>query len=119
VQRWIEVFDTGFAGLGGETPERRFLGNPQIQRLLADSELLNNGLVAFGIRLSEVIKQAATPAHHHKKPAPGGVILLVRLEVLRQLANAGAQDGNLNFRGTGIVIGSAVVGNQGGFFLSG
>src|SRR5271157_4630305 len=86
--------------------------------LLADAQFLNDGFVAFGIRLSEVIEQAATPAHHHEKTPPGGVVLLMRLEMLRQFANPCAQDGNLNLRRTGIVIGSSVIGNQGGFFLS-
>src|SRR5271166_1293879 len=86
--------------------------------LLADAQFLNDGFVAFGIRLSEVIEQAATPAHHHEKTAPGGMVFLMRLEMLRQFANPCTQDGNLHFRRTGIVIGSPVVGNQGGFFLS-
>ena len=87
--------------------------------LLADAMFLNDGFVAFGIRLSEVIEQTATPAHHHEKTAPGGMVLLMRLEMLRQFANPCAQDGNLNFRGAGIVIVSPVLFNQGGFFLSG
>src|SRR5271165_1115031 len=86
--------------------------------LLADAQFLNDGFVAFGIRLSEVIEQATTLAHHHEKTAPGGMVLLMRLEMLGQFANPCAQDGNLNFRRTGIVIGSPVIGNQGGFFLS-
>ena len=80
---------------------------------------LNDGFVAFGIRLSEVIEQAATPAHHHEKTAPGGMVLLMGLEMLRQFTNPRAQDGNLNFRGASIVIVSPVLFNQSGFFLSG
>jgi hypothetical protein len=87
--------------------------------LLADAKLLNDSFVAFGVGLSEVVQQAATLADHHKKTAPGGMVLLVGLEVLGQLADPRAQDGDLNFRRSSIVIGSAVIGNQGGFFLSG
>jgi hypothetical protein len=87
--------------------------------LLADAKLLNDCFVAFGVGLSEVVEQTATLADHHEKTAPGGMVLLVGLEVLGQLANPRTQDSDLNFRGTGIVIGSAVIGNQGGFFLSG
>jgi len=86
--------------------------------LLTDAEFLNDGFVAFGIRLPQVVEQAATLAHHHEKTAPGGMVLLMRLEMLRQFANPRAQDGDLDFRRTGIVIGSPVIGNQGGFFLS-
>jgi hypothetical protein len=88
-------------------------------RLLADAKLLNNSLIAFGVGFSEVVEQAATLAHHHEKTAPGGMIFLMGFEMFRQLANPSAQDGNLNLRRTGIVIGSPVVGNQSGFFLSG
>ena len=88
------------------------------KRLFADAMFLNDGFVAFGIRLSQVIEQAATPAHHHEKTAPGGMVLLMRLEMLGQLANPRAQDGNLNFRRAGIMLVSPVISNQGGFFLS-
>jgi hypothetical protein len=87
--------------------------------LLADAMFLNDGFVAFGIALSQVIEQAATPTHHHEQTAPGGMVFLMRLEMLRQLANPGAQDGNLNFRRTSIMVVSPVLFNQGGFFLSG
>jgi hypothetical protein len=88
-------------------------------KLLADAMFLNDRFVAFGIGLSEVIEQSTTPAHHHKQTAPGGMVLLMRLEMLRQFANPRAQDGNLNFRRASIVIVSPVLFNQGGFFLSG
>jgi hypothetical protein len=88
-------------------------------RLLADAKLLNNGLIAFGVGFSEVIEQAATLAHHHEKTAPGGMILLMGFKMFCQLTNPGTQDGDLNLRRTGVVIGSPVVGYQSGFFLSG
>jgi hypothetical protein len=87
--------------------------------LFTDAMFLNDGFVAFGIGLSQVIEQAATPAHHHEKTAPGGMIFLMGLKMLRQFANPGAQDGNLNFRRTSIMVVSPVLFNQGGFFLSG
>ena len=55
--------------------------------LLADAEFLNDLFVAFGIGLSEVVEQAATLADHHEKTAPGGMVLLMRLEMLRQFTN--------------------------------
>jgi len=87
--------------------------------LLADAQFLNDDLVAFGIGLSEVVQQAATPANHHEKTAPGGMVLLMRLKMLRQFTNPCAQDRNLDFRRTGIRVVSTVLVNQGGFFLSG
>ena len=87
--------------------------------LLADAKFLNDGFVAFGIRLSEVIEQAATLAHHHEKTAPGGMVLLMRLKMLRQFTNPRAQDRDLHLRRTGVGRMSTVLVNQGGFFLSG
>jgi hypothetical protein len=87
--------------------------------LLTDAQLLNDVFVAFGVGLSKVVQQAATPANHHEKTAPGGMVLLMRLKMLRQFTNPCAQDRNLDFRRTGIRVVSTVLVNQGGFFLSG
>ena len=87
--------------------------------LLADAQFLNDDFVAFGVGLSEVVQQAATPANHHEKTAPGGMVLLMRLKMLRQFTNPRAQNRNLDFRRTGIRVVSTVLVNQGGFFLSG
>ena len=56
--------------------------------LLADAEFGNDGLVALGIVFLEVVEQATPLADQHEKAAARAVVLLVRLEVLRQLANA-------------------------------
>ena len=95
-----------------------FQGQTNAAVLLADAELLNDGLVAFGIRLSEVIEQTTPFAHHHEKTTPGGMIFLMRLKMLRQLANSFTQDCDLDLWRTGIGHMSAVLVNQGGFFLS-
>jgi hypothetical protein len=47
------------------------------------------------------------------------VVFLVRLEVLRQLANPFAQQGDLNFRTAGIACMRAVLVNEGFLLLSG
>ena len=70
----------------------------QAGNLLADAQFLNDGFVAFSIGLSEVVEQAATLAHHHEKTAPGGMILLVGLEMFCQLTDPGTEDGNLDLR---------------------
>ena len=87
-------------------------------RLLADAQLLNDLFVALGIVLSEVVEQAATLADHHEKTAPGGVVLLMRLEMLRQFTNPFTQDRDLDLGRPGIRRVSTVLVNQGGFFLS-
>jgi hypothetical protein len=104
-----------------ENAKKRFgseAGKP-LTSLFPDAEFLNDRLVPFGIAPSEVVKQATTLADHHKQTAPGGMILLMGFEMLRQFANPGTQDGDLHLRRTGIGWVRAVLVNQGGFFLSG
>ena len=108
--------------LGNEMTQNTLRG-AVLQRLanslLADAEFLNNGLVAFGIGLSEVVEQAATLAHHHKQAAPGGVVFLMRLKMLRQFTNPCTQDRDLHLGRTGVGRVSAVLVNHSGFFLWG
>src|SRR5664279_2856189 len=87
--------------------------------LFADSQFLNHNLVAFGIGLSEVVQQAASPVDHHEKTAPGGMVLLMRLKMLRQFTNPLTQDRDLHFWRPGIRVVGTVLVNYGGFFLSG
>ena len=90
----------------------------QATSLLADAEFLNDLFVALGIGLSEVVEQTASLADHHEKASPGGMVLLMRLEMLRQFTNTLTQDGDLDLRGTGVVVVSTVLVDQGGLFLS-
>src|ERR1044071_4048670 len=49
------------------------------------------------------IRQKPTPlGHHDQESSPGGMVLLVRLEMLRQLRDTRAQQSNLNFWRSGI-----------------
>jgi hypothetical protein len=89
------------------------------QELLADPELADHGLIALGIIFLEVVEQAATLADQHEKSAARTVVFLVRLEVLRQLANPFAEQSDLNFRATGIACMRAVLVNEGFLLLSG
>jgi len=93
------------------------LSNPRT--LLADAELRNDGLVALGIVFLEVVKQATALADQHEKSAARAVVFLVRLEVLRQLADAFAEQGNLDFRAARIARMRAVSVNEGFLLLSG
>jgi hypothetical protein len=79
--------------------------------LLANAEFLDYVLVALGIVSLEVVQQAATLADHHQETAAGGVILLVRLEMIRQIADPFAEHRDLNFRAPRI----AIVGSEPGY----
>jgi hypothetical protein len=65
-------------------------------RLFADAELPNDGFIALGIVSLEVVEQATPLADQHKQAAARAVVLLVRFEVIRQLADAFTNDGDLN-----------------------
>src|SRR5579863_6602974 len=69
---------------------------PTFPGLLADAEFSNDGLVALGIVSFEVIEQATPLADQHKQATARAVVLLVRFEVVCQLANAFTDDGDLN-----------------------
>jgi hypothetical protein len=70
--------------------------------LLADSKFLDDVFVALCVVLFQIVQQAATLADHHEQTTPGGMVFLVRLEVLVQLTDPLTQDSNLNFRASGI-----------------
>lgn len=70
--------------------------------LLADSKFVDNVFITLGVVFLQIIQQAATLADHHEQTAPGGVIFLMRLEVLGQLADPLTQNCNLDFRASGI-----------------
>ena len=64
--------------------------------LLADTEFPNDCFVALGIVSLEVVEQATPLADQHEQAAARAVVLLVRFEVVRQLANAFTDNGDLN-----------------------
>jgi hypothetical protein len=87
--------------------------------LLANAELTDHGLITLGIVFLEVVEQAASLAHQHEKSAARAVVFLVRLEVLRQLANAFAKQSDLNFWASGVACVGSVLVNEGFLLLSG
>jgi hypothetical protein len=94
-------------------------GFPQAKLLLADAEFRDDRLIALGIVFLEVVEQATPLADQHEKAAARAVVFLVRLEVLRQLPNALAQQRDLNFRASGIGCMRTVLVNEGFLLLSG
>src|SRR3984957_7653529 len=88
-------------------------------RLLADAEFRDDRLIALGIVFLQVVEQATPLADQHEKAAARAVVFLVRLEVLRQLPNALAQQRNLYFRAAGIRCMRTVLVNEGFLLLSG
>jgi hypothetical protein len=87
--------------------------------LLADSELGNDRFIALGIVFLEVVEQATPLADQHEKSAARAVVFLVRFEVLRQLANAFAEQRNLHLGTAGVGGVRAMQVNEGSLLLSG
>jgi hypothetical protein len=87
--------------------------------LLADAELPNDRLVALGIVSLEVVEQATPLADQHEQAAARAVVLLVRLEVVRQLANAFTDDGDLNLGTPRVSRVRLILVNYGFLLLSG
>ena len=72
--------------------------------LLADAKLADDLAVSLRVALLQIVKQTSALTHKHQKTPARTVVLLVRFKVLRQLANALAQEGDLNLRAPGIRI---------------
>src|ERR1035438_9548660 len=95
------------------------VGRFRAKRLLADTEFGNDRLVALGIVFLQVVEQATALADQHEQAAARAVVFLVRLEVLRQLANAFTEQRDLDFGTAGIAWMRAVLVDEGFFVLSG
>jgi len=91
----------------------------QAKPLLADAELGDHTFIALGIVFLEVVQQATPLADQHEKPAARAVVFLVRLEVLRQLADTLAEQRDLHLRTAGVGRVRAIAVNDGFLLLSG
>jgi len=93
----------------------RFRVNVLAFWLLADTEFADDVAVAIGIVRLQVVQKAAALADQLQKAAPGSVVLLVRLEVFGQFADARTQNRDLDLRRAGVRIMGAEAFNQGCF----
>jgi hypothetical protein len=64
--------------------------------LLPNPKFPNDRLVSLGIVSLEIVEQATPLADQHEQAAARAVVLLVRFEVVRQLPDPFADDGDLN-----------------------
>jgi len=77
-----------FISLGMTPRSRDHTQTWATRKLLAKAELSDDVLIALGIVGLEIVQQATPLADQHEKAAARTVILQVRFEMLRQLANA-------------------------------
>src|SRR5262245_23270890 len=87
--------------------------------LLPDVETLDQISVALRVFRLEVVQQPATPADQHQQSSARLMILCVRLEMFRQIVDAFTENGDLNFRGTGVGVVRPVVADQFGLAIFG
>jgi hypothetical protein len=80
--------------------------------LLAQSEPLDQHLVLLGILSLQIIQQLAATAYHPQQTPPGMMILDMGLEMLGKIGDPRRQQRDLNFRRTGIALGSLVIFDQ-------
>src|SRR5215216_7127397 len=80
--------------------------------LLADIQSLDQVRIALRILAFEVVEQTPALPDQHQQAAARVMILCVRLEVLGEVVDAFAENGDLDFRGSGVALMCAVVPDQ-------
>src|ERR1700730_1705907 len=68
--------------------------------------------VAAGVRPLEIVEQAAPLTDHDQEPAPRVKVLLMRAEMIGQVADALRQDRHLNLGRAGVVIFRTIFADQ-------
>jgi len=77
--------------------------------LFADSQPLDESLVAAELRSLQVIQQTPALTHQFEQAAARGVVLLMGFQVSRQVLDSLSQYGNLHFGRTRILVVQLVV----------
>src|SRR5579872_3209805 len=77
-------------------------GLPVLEHLTTDAQALDQVLVSFRVTAFQVFQKAAAPRDHRQQSPAGMMIFTVRLEMILELQNALAQEGDLNFGRSGV-----------------
>lgn len=75
---------------------------PHASVLPTESELRNECPVPLDVVAPEVIQQPTTTTHEHQQATTAVMVLLVELQMLRQVVDAPREERNLHLRRTGI-----------------
>src|SRR5712692_10051989 len=100
----------------GFSPSGRAEARPT---LFPDSEFVDDRPVALLVRLLQIVEKTATASDQLEQSAPAVVVLRMRLEMLRQIADAIRQKCDLHLRRAGVVVVGAILRNQICFLLLG
>src|SRR4051794_39925601 len=89
--------------------ERRPFGSV----LPAEAELRDECPVPLDVVASEVVEQSPTLTHEHEQPTAAVMVLLMDLQVLREVVDAPREERHLDLRRPGIGVVEAVLSNRG------
>src|SRR5262245_24410769 len=88
----------------GKAPGRRWEGGSSCRDppSLADPEPVGDGPVSFRVPLTQILEEPAPLADQHEQASAGMMILLMRLEVVREAVDALRQERDLDLGGSGV-----------------
>ena len=86
--------------------------------LLAEIEGFNQSAVSVEVGALEVVKELAAARNHAEQAAAGVVVLLVDLQVLGELVDAGGQKSDLHFGRSGVAFGALELRTISDLFIS-
>jgi hypothetical protein len=72
--------------------------------LSPQSEVFNNGAIAFDIIFLDVVEQSATATDQHQKTSAGMVVFFVHFQMFGQVSDPMGQETDLNFWRSRIAI---------------
>jgi hypothetical protein len=84
------------AGIEKKGGDSRWLSPPHSRRLMTETQIRNELPIPLQILSLQVFQEAATAPHELEKAAATVVILLVPVEVIPQLVDAGCQESDLH-----------------------
>src|SRR5215472_17166949 len=80
--------------------------------LAANSQTLDDLLVTPLVLVLDMVEQAPAQAHHLEKAAPRMIVVLVKLEMLREAVDALGQEGDLHLWRPRVVFFGCVLSND-------
>jgi hypothetical protein len=99
----------------GRSPRK----NERYERLLTELQRRDDLAVPVHVGPLEIVEKLATLTNEHEKAAARVVILLVDLEMIREVLDALTQERNLNFGRTRIGLVETMLGDDGGLGAGG
>jgi hypothetical protein len=84
----------------------------KIQALLTDIQALNEGQIALGVTLAEIVEQSTTLSDQREETSATGIVFVVRPHMLGESIDASGQDGDLNLGRPGVLFVALVIPND-------